>query len=105
MENFAAVDLDAVQKADANIRAAVNGHATLTNEYNIPADVAAQIAASEIEQKGSSPSSQADFIDKFQHVWGSGAKDKINYKLNPHYDDLKFGEINKTLNPAAGPGE
>jgi hypothetical protein len=105
MESFAAVDLDAVRKADADIRAALNGKADLSNKYGVPLDVAAEIAASEIKASGSTASSNAEFIEKFQGVWGNGAKDTINYKLVEHPTDIRLGNINKmAMQGAGGPG-
>lgn len=105
MESFAAVDLDAVRKADADIRAALNGKTDLSNKYNIPLDVAAGIAASEIKASGSTASSHTDFMEKFQGVWGNGAKDTINYKLVEHPTDIRLGNINKTaMQGTGGPG-
>jgi len=96
MESFAAADLDAVRKADTNIRAALNGRAELSNAYGIPPDVAAEIAASEMKTSGSTVASHPEFIQRFQSIWGSGAKDTINYKLTEHPSDINFGNLNKS---------
>lgn len=105
MESFATVDLDAVRKADADIRAALNGKADLSNKYGVPLNVAAEIAASEIKATGSTASSHTDFIEKFQGVWGNGAKETINYKLVEHPTDIRLGNINKAaVQGTVGPG-
>jgi hypothetical protein len=104
MESFATVDLEAVRKADPDIRAAVNGRKELSNKYNIPPDVAAQIAASEMETTDSAASSHTEFIKRFEIIWGSGAKDKINNKLIEHPAVMGFGNIHRMAMQAGGPG-
>ena len=49
--SFASVDLDTLEQADPNIRAAADGHGELSHKYSIPSDVAVAIAASELKKK------------------------------------------------------
>ena len=104
MEGFAAADLDAVRKAEANIRAALNGGAELSNTYGIPPDVAAEIVASELKASGSTVASHPEFMERFQTVWGTGAKDTMNHKLTEHPSDIKLDNLKTAIQAAGGPG-
>jgi len=69
LQGFASVDLDQLKQADANIRAGVDGQATL-EKYPIPPTVAGAIAAQELKNKGADAQSSSTFRLEFHAVWG-----------------------------------
>jgi len=78
--SFASVDIDTLEKADAEIRAAVNGQGKLSNSYSLPPDVAASIAASEL--KDSDAATRLQFLNEFGKVWGSSGEQDLLSKLS-----------------------
>ncbi len=77
---FASVDIDTLEKADAEIRAAINGQGKLSNSYSLPPDVAASIAANEL--KDSDPATRLQFSNEFKKVWGSSGEQELLFKLS-----------------------
>ena len=83
IESFASVDPDSLEKGDADIRAAVNGQGKLSNKYFLPPDVAASIAANELnKRKNSDPANQLQFSNEFKSVWGSSGEKELKFKLS-----------------------
>jgi len=93
MSTFAAVDLDSVRKATADIHVSVNGNSELSRQYSIPLDVAAQIAADEIKGRGSPESAQPDFKKNFEDRWGTGSTNQISIDLKVAPDMTKLQNI------------
>jgi Carboxypeptidase regulatory-like domain len=89
LESFASVDADSLEKAEADLRAAVDGQIKLSNPYSLPPDVAVAIAASELrKRKGSDPEGWSQFSNDFQRVWGKSAEQDLQIKLVPTYPRL-----------------
>lgn len=99
LESFASTDIESLRKADADIRAAVTGDHELSNRFNIPSDVAAQIAAGELKDISVDDSWRQKFIQKFESLWGLKGKDELNNKLNTHPQVMSLHDLE-----ARGPG-
>lgn len=80
LQSFASVDLDQLNQADANIRAAANGDAKVM-KYSIPPDVAGTIAADELKAKPSKSSVAPDFHTDFHAVWGDAGQKALRDNL------------------------
>jgi hypothetical protein len=98
LQSFASVDLDQLRQADANIRAAVNGHANLT-KYSIPPDVAATIAADELKKKGPETQELPAFRKDFQTTWGRQG----NKALEVHLGQQISGAVGWVANSSVEP--
>jgi hypothetical protein len=79
--SFASVDLETLQQADSNIRAAVDGQGTMSSKLSIPSEVAVAIAASELKKKGSTTPSP-EFMKNFGEVWGDKATGDLSHELS-----------------------
>jgi hypothetical protein len=80
--SFATVDDKNLHKAEADIRAAVHGEATLVNSYSIPSDIAVDIAANEFKAQPPQKSALEKFSKDFEAVWGLEAGKQFRAKLN-----------------------
>jgi hypothetical protein len=98
LESFASVDLDSLEKADAEIRAAVNGDGKLSNSYSAPPDVAASIAANELnKRKDPDPATRLRFSNEFKNVWGTSAEQELQIRLFRSRQISKDNAIEKDL--------
>jgi hypothetical protein len=98
IESFASVDLDSLDKGDADIRAAVNGQAKLSNRYSLPPDVAASIAANELnKRKNSDAATKLQFSNEFKSVWGSSGEQELQFKLSHSRQISNDSALDKSL--------
>jgi hypothetical protein len=80
--SFATVDDKDLHKAEANIRAAVHGEASLVYDNSIPSDIAVDIAIDEFKKQPSEKSTQDKFSKNLEAVWGPEAVKQFRTKLN-----------------------
>jgi hypothetical protein len=98
LQSFASVDLDQLREADANIRAAVDGHANL-RKYSIPSDVAATIAADELKKNGSETQEAPAFRKDFQTTWGRQGNKALEFQLGQPLSGAVGWVANSTVEP------